>query len=63
MAEYLDEENYHLPYYKTYTSAENVDWDIINEDLFFYNKNTLDIALFSLKFFISDGIIFPLNKS
>ena len=37
MAEYLDEENYYLPYYKTYTSVENVDWDIINEDLF-YNK-------------------------
>ena len=44
MSEYLDEDNYYLPYYKTYTSVENVYWDIINEDLFFYNKNTLDIA-------------------
>ena len=43
-AEYLDNENYYLPYFTSYTSLKNIDWDIINENLFFYSDNTLNMT-------------------
>tara|TARA_B100001989_G_scaffold231869_1_gene190800 strand:+ start:3617 stop:8161 length:4545 start_codon:yes stop_codon:yes gene_type:complete len=43
-AEYPDKKNYLLPYYKTFASSLNADWDIINEKLSLNNENRIDFS-------------------
>ena len=38
VTEYIEDENFYLPYNNTHTSMNQVEWDIVNEEVLFSNK-------------------------